>query len=60
MALMNRNLTPHTETLFLVPSENFTYLSSSLIKDIARFDGKISEFVPRIVEMALKKKFGFN
>ena len=60
MALMNRNLTPHTETLFLVPSENFTYLSSSLIKDIARFDGKISEFVPRIVEKALKKKFGFN
>jgi len=60
MALMNRNLTPHTETLFLVPSENFTYLSSSLIKDIARFDGKISEFVPRIVEKALKMKFGFN
>ena len=59
MALMNRNLTPHTETLFLVPSENFTYLSSSLIKDIARFDGKISEFVPQIVEKALKKKFGF-
>jgi pantetheine-phosphate adenylyltransferase len=60
MALMNRNLTPHTETLFLVPSENFTYLSSSLIKDIARFNGEISEFVPRIVEKALKKKFGFN
>ena len=60
MALMNRNLTPHTETLFLVPSENYTYLSSSLIKDIARFDGKISEFVPQIVEKALKKKFGFS
>lgn len=59
MALMNRNLAPRTETLFLVPSEKFTYLSSSLIKDIARFDGKINEFVPEVVEKALKKKFGF-
>lgn len=59
MALMNRNLVPDTETLFLVPSERFTYLSSSLIKDIARFDGKIDEFVPKIVGKALKKKFGF-
>lgn len=59
MALMNRNLAPQTETLFLMPSEKFTYLSSSLIKDIARFDGKISEFVPQVVEKALKKKFGF-
>ncbi len=59
MALMNRNLVPDTETLFLVPSERFTYLSSSLIKDIARFDGKIDEFVPKIVGKALKKKFDF-
>ena len=59
MALMNRNLAPGTETLFLVPSERFTYLSSSLIKDIARFDGKIDEFVPKVVGKALKKKFGF-
>jgi pantetheine-phosphate adenylyltransferase len=59
MALMNRNLAHQTETLFLVPSEKFTYLSSSLIKDIARFDGKIDEFVPETVEKALKKKFGF-
>jgi len=59
MALMNRNLAPKAETLFLVPSERYTYLSSSLIKDIARFDGKIGEFVPGIVEEMLKKKFGF-
>lgn len=59
MALMNRNLSSETETLFLVPSEKFTYLSSSLIKDIARFDGNINEFVPKGVERALKKKFGF-
>lgn len=60
MALMNRNLTPKTETLFLVPSERYTYLSSSLIKDIARFNGKISEFVPVLVETMLKRKFGFS
>ena len=59
MALMNRNLAPRTETLFLMPSEKFTYLSSGLIKDIARFNGKIDEFVPEVVEKALKKKFGF-
>jgi len=59
MALMNRNLAPRTETLFLMPSERFTYLSSSLIKDIARFDGKVNEFVPQAVEKALKQKFGF-
>jgi len=59
MALMNRNLSSETETLFLVPSEKFTYLSSSLIKDIARFDGKIDEFVPEVVGKALRKKFGF-
>jgi pantetheine-phosphate adenylyltransferase len=59
MALMNRNLAHQTETLFLVPSEKFTYLSSSLIKDIARFNGKIDEFVPEVVEKNLKRKFGF-
>lgn len=60
MALMNRNLAPKAETLFLVPGERYTYLSSSLIKDIARFDGKIGEFVPPLVEKMLKQKFGFE
>jgi pantetheine-phosphate adenylyltransferase len=59
MALMNRKLAPQTETFFLMPSEKYTYLSSSLIKDIARFNGDISEFVPEVVERELKKKFGF-
>jgi pantetheine-phosphate adenylyltransferase len=59
MALMNRNLAPKAETLFLVPKERYTYLSSSMIKDIARFDGKIGEFVPPLVEKMLRKKFGF-
>lgn len=59
MALMNRKLAPRTETVFLMPSEKYTYLSSNLIKDIARFDGDISSFVPAMVKRRLKEKFGF-
>jgi pantetheine-phosphate adenylyltransferase len=60
LALMNRKLTPKTETVFLIPSEKYTYLSSNLIKDIARFNGEINRFVPKIVEKKLKEKFGFS
>jgi len=60
LALMNRKLTPKTETVFLIPSEKYTYLSSNLIKDIARFNGEINRFVPKIVERKLKEKFGFS
>lgn len=60
LALMNRKLAPKTETVFLIPSEKYTYLSSNLIKDVARFDGDISCFVPKIVEKRLKEKFGFS
>jgi pantetheine-phosphate adenylyltransferase len=59
MALMNRKLAPQTETVFLMPSEKYTYLSSNLIKDIARFNGNISCFVPEIVDKKLQQKFGF-
>jgi pantetheine-phosphate adenylyltransferase len=58
MALMNRKLAPGTETVFLMPSEKYTYLSSTLIKEIARNKGEISRFVPEIVARKLKKKFG--
>jgi pantetheine-phosphate adenylyltransferase len=58
MALMNRNLAPETETVFLMPSEKYTYLSSTLIKEIARNKGEISQFVPEIVAKKLRKKFG--
>jgi pantetheine-phosphate adenylyltransferase len=58
MALMNRKLAPGTETVFLMPSEKYTYLSSTLIKEIARNKGKISQFVPEIVAKKLKKRFG--
>ncbi len=59
LALMNRKLAPKTETVFLIPSEKYTYLSSNLIKDVARFNGNINQFVPEIVERKLKQKFGF-
>ena len=59
MALMNRRLAPQTETVFLMPFEKYTYLSSSLIKDIARFNGNITNFVPELVERKLKEKYGF-
>jgi len=59
MALMNRKLAPQTEAVFLMPSEKYTYLSSNLIKDIARFNGDISPFVPEMVRRELQKKFGF-
>ena len=60
LALMNRKLAPRTETVFLMPSEKYTYLSSNLIKDIARFDGVISPFVPEMVKRKLREKFGFS
>lgn len=60
LALMNRKLAPHAETVFLIPSEKYTYLSSNLIKDIARFDGDIACFVPETVQRKLKEKFGYS
>lgn len=49
MALMNRRLDRELETVFLMPSEEYTYISSSLIKEIASAGGDVSQFVPRIV-----------
>jgi pantetheine-phosphate adenylyltransferase len=56
MALMNRKLEPEVETVFLVPSEQYTYVSSSLIKDIATFGGDVSRFVPPPVAKKLTGK----
>ncbi|MBD3234389.1 MAG: pantetheine-phosphate adenylyltransferase [candidate division Zixibacteria bacterium] len=58
MALMNRKLKPDADTVFLMPSEKYTYLSSSTIKDIARHQGQIDCFVPKAVAEALREKFG--
>lgn len=56
MALMNRNLAPGVETVFLVPAADLTYLSSSLVREVARFGGDVSPFVHPAVLKALKKK----
>jgi len=57
MALMNRRLAPAIETVYLMPNEKYTYLSSALIKDVARHGGDVSRFVPELVAQALSKKF---
>ena len=57
MALMNRKLEGSVETIFLMPKEEYTYLSSRLVKEIARLGGDVSKFVPGVVATALGKKF---
>jgi pantetheine-phosphate adenylyltransferase len=57
MALMNRKLDGAVETIFLMPKEEYTYLSSRIVKEIARLGGDVSRFVPACVVKALKTKF---
>jgi pantetheine-phosphate adenylyltransferase len=57
MALMNRKLEGALETIFLMPKEEYTYLSSRLVKEIARLGGNVSTFVPPAVAKALVQKF---
>jgi len=57
MALANRQLAPDIETLFLMTSAEHLYLSSSIVKEIARLGGEISALVPPPVEARLKEKF---
>ncbi len=56
MAITNRNLNPDIETLFLMASEPYIYLSSSMVKEICYFGGDVSSMVPRYVLRAMKKK----
>jgi pantetheine-phosphate adenylyltransferase len=58
MALMNRKLDFAVETIFLMPKEEYTYLSSRIVKEIARLGGDVSGFVPACVAKALSRKFG--
>jgi pantetheine-phosphate adenylyltransferase len=60
MALMNRKLSEDLRTIFLMPHEKYTYLNSTIIRNLAVFDGDVSEFVPPIVVEMLKKKNKFN
>lgn len=57
MALMNRNLNAAVETIFLMPKEEYTYLSSRIVKEIARLGGDVANFVPDCVVKALSGKF---
>jgi len=56
MALTNRKLKPEIETVFMMPNESYSYLSSKLIKEIARLGSDVSSFVPENVEKKLKEK----
>ena len=58
MALMNRSLNDNITTLFMMPHERYTHISSSLIKEVASHGGDISEYVPLSVHTALEKAFG--
>lgn len=56
MALMNRRLEPRLETLFLTPQEDYTFLSSRIVKEVAKLGGDVTPFVPPAVARALKTK----
>ena len=58
MALMNRRLQPEIETLFMLPTERYSYLSSRVVREIAEHAGSIRGLVPMPVEKALLKRFG--
>ena len=58
MALMNRHLSPGLETVFMVPSLDTTYISASLVREVARFGGNVSDLVHPAVAAALSEKYG--
>ncbi len=57
MALTNRKLAPELETVFLVPRENYSYLNSTIVREIARLGGDVSDFVPKSVQRYLRAKY---
>jgi len=59
LASMNRNLCEEVETMFLTPDEKYGFISSTLVREVARLGGDVSQFVGVEIELALKKQFGF-
>jgi len=59
MALTNRKLNKEIETIFIMPGEEYFFISSTLVKEVAKLKGQISCFVPSIVEKKLKEKFNY-
>lgn len=57
MAGMNRTLHPDVETLFLTPAEQYTFISASIVREIARFGGDVGKFVSPLVAAKLKEKY---
>lgn len=58
MSLYNKQLCPEVETMFLVSDTKYSYLSSSIVKEIASYGGEISNFVPSTIEERIKAKYG--
>jgi pantetheine-phosphate adenylyltransferase len=56
MALMNRKLQPSLETVFMMPAEKYSYLSSRLVREVAQLGGSIECLVPDLVEQKLREK----
>jgi pantetheine-phosphate adenylyltransferase len=57
MALMNRKLASEVATIFLMPHEKYTYLNSSIVRNLASLNSDVSDFVPPIVQKAFLKRF---
>jgi pantetheine-phosphate adenylyltransferase len=57
LASMNRHLIPEAETMFLTPAEQYSFISSSLVREIARLGGDVSGFVHPVVQQALKRRW---
>lgn len=57
LALMNRRLAPELESLFLTPAEQHSFISSTLVREVAELGGDVTEFVPQAVQDALKTRF---
>jgi pantetheine-phosphate adenylyltransferase len=58
MALMNRRLNPRIETVFMMPAEGYSYLSSRLVKEVFQLGGPVKDLVPPVVERRLREKYG--
>lgn len=57
IALMNRRLDMNIETVFMMPSEEYSFLTSTIVKEVASFGGSVKELVPEAVEKAIREKF---
>ena len=56
MNMMNRKLSPEIDTLFLMPAEEYSFVSSSLIKEVAQYAGNVDDLVPECIAAALREK----